>query len=84
MYEPRTPVTPIKNVDDVMRWLWTELQHLSGELRRSEPMAFLDELHVEPKRPRVGMIVLADGTDWDPGSGAGFYGYYGGSWVKLG
>lgn len=44
----------------------------------------LEELHVAPLRPRTGMIVLADGSDWDPGSGQGFYGYYGGAWNKLG
>jgi hypothetical protein len=44
----------------------------------------LPELHVEPAKPRTGMIVLADGTDWDPGSGAGFYGYRGGAWHLLG
>lgn len=44
----------------------------------------LRELHVEPGRIRAGMVVLADGTDWDPGSGAGVYAYYGGAWVKLG
>lgn len=30
-----------------------------------------------------GDIVYADGTNWDPGSGAGFYGYEEGTWVKL-
>ena len=44
----------------------------------------LKETNVAPVRPRVGMVVLADGTNWNPGSGAGFYGYYGGAWVKLG
>lgn len=44
----------------------------------------LDELHVEPKKLRTGMIVLADGTDWDPGSGQGVYAYYAGTWNKLG
>ncbi len=44
----------------------------------------LKELNVEPTKPRSGMLVLADGSNWNPGSGAGFYGYYGGSWSKLG
>lgn len=44
----------------------------------------LKELHASPARPQTGMIVLADGSDWDPGSGAGFYGYYGSAWHKLG
>lgn len=47
-------------------------------------LVHLDTLHVEPKRPRSGMVVFADGTDWDPGSGQGFYGYNGTAWVLLG
>ena len=30
-------------------------------------------LHVEPAKPRHGLLVYADGTDWDPGSGEGIY-----------
>lgn len=41
-------------------------------------------LHAEPKRLREGLTVLADGTDWDPGSGAGLYIYRSGAWVFLG
>lgn len=44
----------------------------------------LDELHVEPKKQRTGMIVLADGTDWNPGAGQGVYAYYAAAWRKLG
>ena len=44
----------------------------------------LDELHVAPSKPRTGLTVLADGTDWDPGSGQGVYTYYGSAWHKLG
>ena len=40
-------------------------------------------LHVEPYRPRVGSLVYADGTDWDPGSGEGVYVYTGSAWVAL-
>lgn len=37
-----------------------------------------------PKRPADGMIVSADGTSWDPGSGKGIYAYLSGAWVLLG
>lgn len=39
------------------------------------PQKFLEyEIqHAEPSKIRAGMIVYADGTDWDPGSGAGGY-----------
>lgn len=35
-----------------------------------------------PSRPRKGMKVYADGTDWDPGNGEGSYTFDGTSWVK--
>lgn len=39
---------------------------------------------MEPRKPREGMVVMADGTNWNPGSGVGLYRYTGGSWVKIG
>jgi hypothetical protein len=61
----------------------TELQREFEQIEQvlAEP---LQELHAEPLKPRTGMIVLADGTDWNPGGGQGFYGYYAGAWNKLG
>ena len=50
--------------------------------RRSQGV--LDPTYVAPTKPREGDLRLADGTSWNPGSGAGFYGYYGSAWVKLG
>ena len=61
-------------------WWRRELEHLEQAFGTVQ----LKELYAEPSRPRTGMVVLADGSSWDPGSGAGFYGYYGGNWVKLG
>lgn len=42
-----------------------------------------DVLHEEPAKPEEGMIVVADGTDWNPGFGAGQYTYIGGTWVAA-
>lgn len=37
-----------------------------------------------PTRPQEGMIVNADGTNWNPASaGAGLHEYVGGVWKKL-
>jgi hypothetical protein len=44
----------------------------------------LKELYAEPNPKRNGMIVYADGTNWNPGSGRGVYVYKGSSWVLLG
>ncbi len=43
----------------------------------------LGMLYHEPARPREGMIAYADGTSWDPGSGAGLYQFRGVTWTLL-
>lgn len=40
-------------------------------------------LHAPPPRVRDGLLVVADGTDWNPGSGAGPYMYYKGAWHYM-
>lgn len=61
------------------------LQHEFNNFERYLEERFkITEYHVAPLNPYNGMIVLADGTDWNPGSGGGFYGYYNGSWTFLG
>ena len=37
----------------------------------------------EPENPQRGMVRYADGTDWNPGSGAGLYVYSGSAWGKI-
>ena len=44
----------------------------------------LFEYNTVPDKVYDGLIVRADGTNWNPGSGAGVYCYYGGSWNYLG
>ena len=41
------------------------------------------EQHVEPDKPRLGLLVFADGTDWNPGSGAGLYVYKAAGWTFI-
>lgn len=65
-------------------WLATQLRLIANELTHGQPKTVtLAVLGVEPQRPRSGMIAYADGTQWNPGSGLGFYGYENGVWVKL-
>lgn len=67
----------------------TLAQYIREEFRRLE-LAFTDldnltlpELGAEPDKLEDGMVVYADGTSWNPGSGEGFYGRENGAWVKL-
>lgn len=54
----------------------------------SEYLEFETSLRVKPQSSspgftNAGTVAYADGTNWDPGSGAGFYGYDGSSWIEL-
>ena len=61
------------------------LQELPNIARAtSVQTAQLAELNKPPDKPRTGMIALADGTNWNPGSGSGFYGFRAGAWRFLG
>ncbi len=61
-----------------------ELQSIAEALQSPNAALFVSMLAVAPLKPRDGMIVLANGTTWNPGSGAGFYGYLAGAWRFLG
>ena len=43
----------------------------------------LVKTYVAPTKPRDGDIRYAEGTSWNPGSGAGIYWYNGSAWAKL-
>jgi hypothetical protein len=71
-------------VEDLTLFIETELQQLSAILQAMQtPWVMLAPLYAEPLRPRDGMVVFADGTAWNPGSGRGVYLYSSGAWVKL-
>lgn len=63
-------------------------QYLDQEMRRIADVLQLQTLYAAPlaeapARPENGTIAYADGSNWNPGSGEGFYGYENGAWVKL-
>ena len=61
------------------------LQELRNIARSTDTsIAHLSELNKALVKPRAGMVVLADGVFFNPGSGPGFYGYRGGAWRFLG
>jgi hypothetical protein len=67
--------------DDMTR---REFEKISQALDTANERITLQVLHRAPEKFREGTIVLADGTDWNPGAGVGFYGYHSGTWNKLG
>lgn len=79
-----SPESPPNSLDELRAYVLRELQRISGTFQAGVDAIYLPTLHSEPAKPRNGMIVLADGTDWDPGSGGGYYGYYNSAWQFLG
>lgn len=80
--EDYIPGVPPRQMPDTAR------QYLDLELRRISDALNLRQLYAPPlaaapARPSDGVIAYADGTSWNPGAGAGFYGFENGSWVKL-
>jgi hypothetical protein len=57
----------------------TQLQVAMDEIY----ISFYSISHVAPTRLKEGMIRQADGTDWNPGAGAGLYQYRSGSWARI-
>lgn len=81
MYQPKPPPFDAKGLT---AYVYEELQAISQSQGERVDLMQLNVLHVEPTKRRAGMIVCADGTDWQPlGAGGGFFGYFGGAWVKL-
>ena len=64
----------IEELDNIQQWT----------AEPTVPTVILDEMHAAPGKPQLGMMVLADGTDSNPGSGQGVYVYYGSAWNFLG
>lgn len=82
-YSPLPVYFAYSDVSALARYVLSELQRIAEQLNAVDTIQ-LKVLHVEPTKPRNGMIVLADGSDWNPGSGAGFYGRSNDVWVLLG
>lgn len=81
MYVPNNVPT---NPAEIPAWLSQELLNIQKALNGPFPFVQLQKLYVAPSKIFEGMVVLADGTRWNPGSGAGYYGYRDGSWKLLG
>lgn len=80
LYVP-TPVP--RSLSRALRaWLADELRRIANALNCVDNLT-LDPLAAEPAKLSDGMVVYANGTDWNPGSGAGVYARESGAWVKL-
>jgi len=82
MYEPN-PFNGI-SLEEISSYLTQELYKISDALRVVEIDEMRFKVHtVEPDKPREGQVYAADGTNWDPGYGAGPYYYTGAEYLPL-
>lgn len=79
-YSPEQPPT---NQDEFNRYVYNELLKIQQSIS-ALASGHIDKTYVSPTKPRDGDIRYADGTSWNPGSGAGVYYFNGTIWKLLG
>lgn len=77
----RGSVAHSSDLPDLARRVDQELENVEKAFSGTVELSML---YVAPVKPRDGLTVLADGTDWNPGAGIGVYTYYAAAWHKLG
>ena len=77
-----TPAIPPANYDPA--WMLKEVNRIAQAMETQDTTLSLDKLYAAPAKYRDGTIARADGTTWNPGSGAGVYCYYSAAWHLLG
>lgn len=81
MYTPRIPP---QEEAELLPYLDDELVKIALYVNRLIAGEY-EVLHSVPAKVKPGLVVYADGTDWNPGSGEGLYRYnIAGSWVFIG
>jgi hypothetical protein len=78
MYTP--DAVPDEAPRGLRAWLAEQLRRIANDLNAPK---HLDLLRAEPARMYDGLVVAADGTNWNPGAGRGVYARVSGAWVLL-
>ena len=78
-----SPATVPNDPAQIPRYLMDEMPKIQSAVLGLAD-GHIDMTYAAPAKPREGDLRLADGTTWNPGSGKGFYGYYGSAWHFLG
>jgi hypothetical protein len=82
MFEPTS--IPSDAPAGLRQWLAAQLRRIADTLAQPEVISVrFTALAAQPDRYAEGDLVFANGTDWNPGSGAGLYERRGGAWRKL-
>lgn len=75
------PIDAVKDLQELLSYLVREQQKISAAMATIGTQQY-PELSKEPSR-RSGTIAFADGTNWNPGSGRGFYAFFNNSWNPM-
>lgn len=75
--------TPSGDLDAFKRFVADELMRVSRSMGEPRERLSLKTLYAPPDKFGEGVIVKADGVQWNPGAGGGVYVRVSGAWVKL-
>lgn len=78
------PNNPPDDPAKLPAYLREEFRRMQQAMMAPQKNVRLVTLHAQPSKYAEGDVVLADGTDWNPGSGAGVYRRSSVAWVLLG
>ena len=77
------PSTGITDADALRSWIEDNLNRISLAFEQ-QSFLILPELNKAPAKPRDGLVVRADGINWNPGAGQGVYCFYNSTWNHMG
>lgn len=80
-YSPQPPAS-IQSVEELRQWLQDELRNVALAINETQ-IVDLRPSYRAPERLRDGVIVYADGTQFNPGSGEGPYVWDGTAWKYM-
>jgi len=72
----------ITSVAELLRYVQDLERRLEASLS-SLASGKMEVLHSPPNKPREVTLVIADGANWNPGSGYGIYAFNGTTWVFV-
>lgn len=76
------PGDPPSDPAQLQRYLREEMNKIAATVALLAE-GFDPVIYKAPPKPRKGMRRYADGTSWNPGSGAGLYSFNGTTWVLI-
>lgn len=83
LYQPNPPPFGT-DVESLRQWMVAELNRIARCQTEADDKIALKVRYAAPVKYAEGDCVLADGTSWNPGSGAGAYRRSATAWVFLG